>query len=308
MLRYWDDTILMSRVAVVIPAFNRSELLEGALRSVLRQTRRPDEIIVVDDGSTCSLSEASPVGQGDGIRWVRLSENRGPAAARNAGVEASSSEWIMFLDSDDEWLPRKLECHVAWQESHPEFSVSQVRERWFWNGKERAKPAAWKQRGGDLFEGSIDRCLIGPSCVLITREVWDRFGGFDEFFRVCEDYELWLRLASENPIGLVEEDALVRKQGGHGDQLSLITPAMDRFRVYALMQMLGNGSLSAEKRALVARGVQKKSRILSAGAEKRGQEEWASGYRVLGETSWETMNEEEQFRWSRWSRTQCEVD
>ncbi|MEM1441500.1 MAG: glycosyltransferase family A protein, partial [Verrucomicrobiota bacterium] len=271
----------------------------------LKQSRPPEEIIVVDDGSSEDLKQVCRLKKSGLIRFSRFEENRGPAAARNAGVDVANSEWICFLDSDDEWYPGKLERQLEWHARNPEVTASQVREEWFWNGEKKKKPAAWEQRGGDLFEVSIERCMIGPSCVMLSRKLWNELGGFNEFFRVCEDYELWLRLCSSTNVGLVEGDALVRKNGGHADQLSYLTPAMDRFRIHALMEVLRSNRISDSKRALLTKGVLEKAGILAAGAKRRRNEEWMNGYGALSEEPWESMSQKEREKWFLWSREQC---
>ena len=93
-------------VTVVIPAWNRARELPAALASVARQTAQPAEVVVVDDGSTDRTAE---VAAAHGARVVRHEENRGVSAARNSGIAAASHDWIAFVDSDDEWLPRHLQ-------------------------------------------------------------------------------------------------------------------------------------------------------------------------------------------------------
>jgi glycosyltransferase involved in cell wall biosynthesis len=101
------------RVSVVIPAYNRAATLDRCLDSVLRQTRPPDEVLVVDD---CSTDDTSAVvrGRGDSrVRLLRQAQNQGAQAARNRGIEAATGDWIAFQDSDDWWYPNKLERQVA---------------------------------------------------------------------------------------------------------------------------------------------------------------------------------------------------
>ncbi|MEM6278600.1 MAG: hypothetical protein AAF733_03920, partial [Verrucomicrobiota bacterium] len=120
-----------------------------------------------------------------------------------------------------------------------------------------------------------------------------------------EDYELWLRLCSSTNVGLVEGEALVKKNGGHADQLSFVTPAMDRFRIYALMEALRSPGIANSKRALLSKGVLEKAGILAAGAKRRGNEEWMNGYGALSEEPWESMSQKEREKWFLWSREQC---
>lgn len=285
------------KVAVVIPAYNRRDLLLRAMRSLEAQTRPPDEVVIVDDASEEDMSGCRETAKRCGFRWIRMVENRGPASARNAGVRETSAQWISFLDSDDEWEAAKLEKQLQWHEENPLLPVSQVHERWIRNGHAVPKPAHWMQKGGDLFAASVARCAIGPSCVMISRGFWDRLGGFHELFRVCEDYELWLRATAVTRIGLVGEVPLVRKHGGHGDQLSEMIPAMDRYRVHALILLTAREDLDAERRATVLRGIGEKARILVGGAEKRGLSERADFYRQLASVPWFDLGEAERTVW-----------
>jgi glycosyltransferase involved in cell wall biosynthesis len=257
-------------VAVVIPVFNREEELLRAVDSLRNQTWLPTEWIVVDDGSDHGAVNHRSLIENAGGLFLPLPENVGVAGARNAGVAASSSDWIAFLDSDDEWHPRKLELQLAWHSQHPEVRISQVQEQWVRSGKPVRKPSGWEQRGGDLFEIALRQCVIGPSCVLIRRDLWKEVGGFDERFRVCEDYELWLRITRKEKIGLVEDGPLVTKHAGHQDQLSFTTPALDRFRILALLKLLGGGELHEVEHSQVTTMIREKAEIVAQGAEKRG--------------------------------------
>ena len=106
-------------VTVVIPTYNRKGLLPRALTSVARQTRPPDEVIVVDDGSTDD-TEGLVRREFPDVRYLQQ-ENRGVAAARNRGIREAKGEWLAFLDSDDEWLPQKLTRQLDELREQPEF-------------------------------------------------------------------------------------------------------------------------------------------------------------------------------------------
>ncbi|MEX2578696.1 MAG: glycosyltransferase family A protein [Verrucomicrobiales bacterium] len=268
----------------MIPAFNRRRFLKRAIDSVLAQTGVAFHLTVVDDGSTDDLSELRKKVEGEGHRWLSRRTNGGPAAARNDGAASTDTAWIAFLDSDDEWGPTKLERQWNWHRDHPRARLSQVRETWIRNGAAVNKPARWEPEEGDLFADSVERCAIGPSCVMMRRDLWEESGGFDERYRVCEDYELWLRVARSDAVGLVPGAALVRKHGGHPDQLSTTTPALDRYRVVALLECWLRGGLSEERREAVEDGIRRKAGILAQGASKRGLEERAAFYGELAGT------------------------
>ena len=267
---------------VIITTHNRIDLLQRAIQSVLDQELAAQQLIVVDDASTKDLSLVRGWAEKHGCVWERLEVNQGPAAARNIGVSLGASEWVTFLDSDDIWHPRKMIDQADWHADNPKFRISQVKETWIRGGRELQKPRHWEFSGGDLFAESCERCSIGPSCVAMSRGLWEEVGGFDSRYVVCEDYELWLRITKSLPVGFVPGKAMVEKYAGHGDQLSMLVPAMDRYRVIALLELLMCGHLTEEQRAVVIKKVRQKSRILLLGAAKRGLDRRSDIYsRVL---------------------------
>jgi glycosyltransferase involved in cell wall biosynthesis len=255
----------MPLVSVIIPTYNRAHLLERALLSVLNQTVCDFECIVVDDGSTDGTGNLPLITNPDTrIRYLRLPENRGVSAARNAGVNATSAPLLAFLDSDDEWLPVKLEKQFRWLEKNPDFKIVQTREFWIRKGKRVNPPKTHEKFQGDLFCASIERCMITPSSVLMTRALLHECGPWNESLPACEDYDLWLKITSLYPIGLVDEYLLTR-YGGHADQLSATTPVLDRFRIASLAYVLSRGQLSESQREIVRKNLLKRAGILSRG-------------------------------------------
>ena len=254
-------------ISVIIPVYNRPAMLSEAIASVLRQTCRDFELIVVDDGSTEDLSESQKIVEQAGHNWIQ-STNRGVSAARNLGVLQSSKKYLAFLDSDDYWLPKKLEMQIRFFESNRGFRINQTEEVWYRNGQ-HVNPCKHHQKPqGDAFSVSLMLCAISPSAVMLERELFQEVGGFDEDLMVCEDYDLWLRISARYPVGLVE-DRLVCKRGGHNDQLSHSLPAMDRFRVYSMLKVLGNDCLSDAQKVEVIKVLRTKVNILLNGAKKR---------------------------------------
>lgn len=254
------------RISVVIPTFNRREWLLRALQSVLDQTFRPHEVLVVDDGShdgTVGVVSA----RFPAVRLFRQ-PNRGVSAARNLGIAHATGDWIAFLDSDDSWRPEKLARQRAAIEANPDRCICHTDELWLRNGRRvnprqrHAKPDGW------AFERCLPLCALSPSSVLVRRELFAVVGIFDETLPACEDYDLWLRICARYPVLLVPEP-LVIKQGGHADQLSRRYPAMDRFRIRALHKLLGNNLLTARQARAALGTLREKTRIYCAGARKR---------------------------------------
>ncbi|MBI4487537.1 MAG: glycosyltransferase [Deltaproteobacteria bacterium] len=269
-------------VSVIIPTYNRWPMLSDAIESVRSQSYKEFELIVVDDGSQDGTVEKL---RRYGSRLCLLSQpRRGVAAARNLGVRSSSGRYLAFLDSDDLWQPGKLETQVAFMDAAPEVQISQTEEIWIRKGvrvnpkKRHCKPS------GDIFRASLDLCLVSPSAVMMTRELFERVGGFDEAFTVCEDYDLWLRVAVDHRVPLIPEP-LVVKRGGREDQLSRSTWGLDRFRVLALRKLLRSG-LQGEKRIWAIEALANMIAILVQGARKRGKEDEAAMYEgILAEFS-----------------------
>jgi glycosyltransferase involved in cell wall biosynthesis len=265
-------------ISVIVPTFNRWPLLGHALDSVLAQTLRDFELLVVDDGSTDGTAEelkkiGSPLG-------FFVTARKGVAAARNLGVSQARGRYIAFLDSDDTWLPRKLERQAAFMAQHPEFQICQTEEIWVRNGIRVNPRAVHRKPSGDILLPSLALCLVSPSAVMMTKELFERVGGFDESFPVCEDYDLWLRIGAEFSVPLIAE-ALVVKHGGHADQLSRSTWGMDRYRILALQKLLRSGCLDEAQRTATLAVLRRKVAILAQGARKRGREQEARDYEAL---------------------------
>ncbi|KKL13127.1 hypothetical protein LCGC14_2528850, partial [marine sediment metagenome] len=185
-------------VSVIIPTFNRACILGRAVESVLSQTFNNYEIIVVDDGSndkTCEVIESF----NKLVRFFRIPHS-GVSKARNTGIENAKGDWISFLDSDDYWLPQKLEKQMAYLNANSEYRVCHTDEIWIKNGKRINQGKKHKKYAGWFFSPSLKLCLISPSTVIICREVLDNVGNFDEDFEYVEDYELWLRITSQYPV------------------------------------------------------------------------------------------------------------
>lgn len=271
----------MPAVAVVIPVRDRAAMIVDAIRSVLAQTWSDFALVVVDDGSRDDSADAAERALGDapaGSRVLRRSAC-GVAAARNAGAAAVDARWIAFLDSDDLWEPAKLARQMAWIGLHPSSRIVQTGERWLDHGRHR-NPRLWHRKEERLFPRCLERCLVSPSAVAIRRDLYGELGGFDESFLVCEDYELWLRVALREAVGLVDEP-LVVKRGGHADQLSRSTWGLDRYRVAALVKLLATTSLAADERAAVVDVLRKKCEVLAGGAARRGRDDEAARYHAL---------------------------
>lgn len=196
------------KFTVVVPTYQREELVRQAVHTVLAQTCRDFEIVVVDDGSPRPIRLATTDAR---VRVIRHERNRGPAAARNTGVRAARGELVAFLDSDDLWFPRKLErqaaclaaaaygaCVTGFEyETEEGFSVEIAR-----------KPQSWLR---ELALG----CRLSPGTTLaVRRACYERVGFYDETMERHEDYDWLLRFVQHFDIGVIGEPlARVRRSG-----------------------------------------------------------------------------------------------
>ena len=255
------------KVSVVIPTYNRVPYLGRAITSVLKQSYPVNEIIVIDNGSTDqTLSFIKK--KFTSIRVI-IEKKRGVSFARNLGIKNCKYNWIAFLDSDDEWITDKIEKQfVLLQESNFKYQFIHTNEIWIKNGMLKNQKKKHLKKGGYIFEDCLDICKISPSSVLIKKELFDRYGLFDNKFKVCEDYELWLRITSKIKIGYLDKP-LIKKYGGHKGQLSEKYWGIDRYRIKALEKILINNNLKKQQKLKVLEYLLKKINIILLGAINR---------------------------------------
>jgi len=253
------------QISVIIPTYNRYELLKRALASVYTQTYQPKEVIVVDDGSTdatCNIKNDFP-----NIIYIRQ-ENKGVSGARNTGIKKASCQWMAFLDSDDEFHAEKLQKQVDFHRQNPNILMSYTDEIWFHDGVQRKIPKKFQKIGKDIFLENLSYCNIAPSSVMLYKKVLKKVGLFDEKMEICEDYDLWLRIATEFDIKLIREK-LIKKYAGHKDQLSFKHWGMDRFRVRTLEKLLDiTDAAIFKKEELIIKELMQKYQLLLKGAMK----------------------------------------
>ncbi len=268
----------MNTVSVIIPSYNRAAHLERALRSVLGQTSPADEIIVVDDGSTDNTHELV-AGIGQSIQYC-YQVNKGVSAARNRGIQQASSQWLAFLDSDDEWLPDKLAKQQAFTRQHTSSQIIHTDEIWIRNGIRVNSMDKHRKFGGDIFMQCLPLCAISPSSVMIKKTVFDEVGLFDETLPACEDYDMWLRICQRYQVDYLDEPLIV-KYGGHDDQLSRRYWGMDRFRIRALEKIFHSATLNDVRRQAVAETICNKAGVYLKGAMKRNKTSEIMHYQAL---------------------------
>ena len=272
------SAVVSPKVSVIVPTYNRADRLERALNSIVSQTYQDFELIVVDDGSTDKTSKVMksfPKAQ-----YLYIKKNSGVSKARNVGLAFAKGELICFLDSDDLWKEKKIQIQSLWLENNKDSQICYTDEIWVRNGVRVNPMNRHRKYSGDIFRHCLGLCIVSPSSVMIRAKLFDEIGNFDESLPACEDYDLWLRIASKYAFHFIEEPLII-KYGGHSDQLSRKYWGMDRFRVVALKKLLDQNSLDKEKLKLTRSVFLEKCSILIKGFEKRGKKEDESFYREL---------------------------
>ena len=208
------------KVSVVIPVYNRATAVRRAIESVLRQTYQNFEIIVIDDASTDD-TVASVRSIGDPrLTVIRHARNRGGSAARNTGIRASSGEFVAFLDSDDEWLPGKIQRQLA------VFARSDERVALVYTGAYRAHGNQWTEvhrprRHDNLARALLLDNVVGETSVgMVRRGVLNELSGFDETLPARQDVDLWLRIAERYRVEVVPDVLVTVSKGDDKDRIT----------------------------------------------------------------------------------------
>lgn len=218
-------------VSVVIPAYNAAWCIRRAIDSVLAQSFRDFELIVVDDGSTDGTA-AVLAGYGDAVRVV-AQPNGGLSSARNAGIVAARGEYVAFLDADDWWLPAKLERQVAMMRSRPELVFCSTAAR----SESPAGEALGEWRCGCAAGPALESIFAANayvagsgSAVLARRDALARAGGFDEALPSLEDIDMWIRLATLGGYACVDEVlvGILKRPGSMSGNLEVMRAAAIR--------------------------------------------------------------------------------
>lgn len=188
----------MYSISVIIPTYNRKDSVINAIKSVESQTVKPSEIIVVDDGSTDDTSKIVQ-GLSSTIRYIQINHSGIPGKVRNVGIYQSSGDYIAFLDSDDIWLPEKLETQIKLLDTYSNIGIlcsnALIQEPCLNSAYQ--KYLSIESKYGNVFHSLVNNNFIITSTVLIKREILENIGYFSEenYLIGIEDYDLWLRIA-----------------------------------------------------------------------------------------------------------------
>lgn len=200
-------------ISVILPTYNRARSLSRAVDSVLSQTFRDFELIVVDDASTDGSLETLGGVDDPRVRCLRLDRNRGAAGARNAGIATARADWIAFQDSDDVWLPTKLEqqyCEAGRVADRPAGLVLGGYLARQPSGEDLHVAPQSVLRGGSPMADVLDGWPIITPTWLVERRLLLALGGFDERYPCLEDWDLILRLSDRCAIRAVPGPVLVK--------------------------------------------------------------------------------------------------
>ena len=263
--------MVTASLSIIIPTFNRAERLKKAIQSVLKQSQPCDEIIVVDDGSCDATRKVVEEfeNRNTPLKYY-YQKNKGPAAARNLGIEKSECDFIAFLDSDDHFHKNKIEKQYCELQKNNDYLISHTYEKWYMRGVHLNQKKIHIPMHGMIFDHCLQLCAVGMSTVMVRKELFDKVGLFDESFRCCEDYDFWLRVSYRYPFLLVPEKLTI-KEGGREDQVSCqYRIGMDKLRVYAIEKLLEDKVLDEPQTVLAIEELIKKAQIYGSGCEKHG--------------------------------------
>jgi len=205
----------MSRVSVIIPAYNREKFIERSIESVLSQTYQDFEIIVVDDGSTDNTKKV--LERYDGKIKYFYQENGGSSAARNRGIQESTGEYIAFLDSDDIWMPDKLAIQVEILDKNTNIGIVHSKMMMFNEKGDEIGVKPEKPTGRNFMELIEIAGDLPTSSVITRRECFNKAGMFDTNLMTIQDFDMWLRISQHYGIYEYKEKSLAH-YFRHGQQ------------------------------------------------------------------------------------------
>lgn len=194
-------------VSIIIPTFNRANLLPRAIRSIQQQSYGNWELIIVDDGSTDGTEQEIKKIQDERIRYIRNDENIGAAGSRNRGVSLAQYDYIAFQDSDDVWRPDKLEKQMNYLCGGNDYDMVYCSFlHHYLDGGELVVPnQQLGDREGCIFNTLLINNVVGTPTILIKKDKFLACGGFDISLRALEDWDFALRVSKDSRIGFLSE-------------------------------------------------------------------------------------------------------
>jgi glycosyltransferase involved in cell wall biosynthesis len=241
-------------VSVIIPTYNSVQYLTAAIESVLEQTFKDYEILVIDDGSTDNTSEAVKC-YGEIVRYI-YQENGGVSVARNRGIKESKGKYVAFLDADDTWLPNKLERQIETLTCNLEYKFCFSD---FLAVSEDLQPLEMKRlrlENSAISDLLLRGNIVGSICTVICeRSLFDSVGGFDPKLSQCADWDMWVRLATLTDFLFVDEPLVTYRQ--HSSNMSKHAPLLEKDSLLVLEKGFASmnvpNEIKAKRRAAFAR-------------------------------------------------------
>lgn len=209
-------------ISVIIPTHNRSESLKKSIESVLNQTYKNIELIIVSDGSTDNTEQVVKEFQKfyNFIKLISVIPNKGANNARNEGIRLAKGSYIAFLDDDDEWLPSKLENQIKIFDENSEVGLVYSGINVIYE-EEKIQYNATGGTVGDLSTDILLTNVIGStSSVMVKKEVLNKSGLFDTELPAAQDYDLWIRICQNTKVGYVKEPGVNYYNNLNGNQIS----------------------------------------------------------------------------------------
>lgn len=250
-------------VSVILPTYNRADILGDAVRSVLSQTYEDFELLIVDDASTDDTDDIVAAFDDPRIRYLKHDINRGASGARNTGIEAARGSYIAFQDSDDEWFPEKLEKQMTvFDKSSPEVGVVYTGIWRTVNGEKRYLPyPGVDPKDGDIQESIQRQNFIPVQVAVVRRECFEQVGTFDEETPPIDDWDLWLRISQQFEFRLVDEplvSAAVREDSISRDREAIVA---SRERIVNKNQEVFSRSPLANQYFYIGHGAMKLNKV-----------------------------------------------
>lgn len=199
----------MDTVSVIIPVYNRDYSLRDAIESIIIQSYKPSEIIVIDDGSFFNIVDILKNYKSH-IKFIKLNNNKGVSSARNKGIENATGNYIAFLDSDDIFLPKKIETQLKFMQDN-NFLISHTNEFWYKKDRYINQGKTNNRYGGYILDKILDKCRISPSSLMVHKSIFDNVGLFNEDLKVCEDYEFSMRVALKYNVGYLKNKLIIKR-------------------------------------------------------------------------------------------------
>ncbi|WLD94978.1 glycosyltransferase [Alkalihalobacillus sp. AL-G] len=225
-------------ISVVMPVYNGELYLQEAIDSILQQTYRSFEFVIVNDGSTDKTSRILEAIQDPRVRTIHLNENQGAAAALNIAIETTKGHWITTQDADDISLPTRLEEQAYYVQKYPEIAAVGTLKQCIGGKTPISKRRLRTEELGNFLVSSDHlkkyRFYVNPLChgsVLYSKDVYDKVGGYDPDYKICHDYDLWMKMFEVGSIHKISK--VLYQYRIHSESLSRVTQSYNEDWVVA---------------------------------------------------------------------------